>query len=59
MKGHLMHIAMCVPMLIVVGVLLVTGTGIAVLVPVAACILMMGAMMAGMGVFASKRHGGH
>lgn len=58
MKGHLKHIAMCAPMLILAGVLLATGTGIAVLVPVAACVLMMGAMMAGMDMFA-RRHGGH
>jgi hypothetical protein len=59
MKGHLKHLAMCAPMLIVVAVLLATGTGLAVLVPVAACVLMMGVMMTAMGMAMSRRNGGH
>jgi hypothetical protein len=59
MEGHLKHLAMCAPMLALVGVLLATGTGVAILVPLAACVLMMGLMMAAMGMFASKRDGGH
>jgi uncharacterized membrane protein len=58
MKGHWKHLAMCAPMLVLAAVLLATGTSFAILVPVAGCVLMMGAMMAGMGLFAS-RHGGH
>ena len=41
MKGHWKHLAMCAP----------------ILIPVAACVLMMGVTMATMGMFAS-RHGG-
>ena len=57
MKGHLKHLAMCAPMLVLVGVLLATGTGVAILVPLAVCVLMMGAMMAAIGMFAGKRDG--
>jgi hypothetical protein len=59
MKGHLKHVAMCVPMFIVGGVLLATGTGLAVLVPIAGCVLMMGLMMVGMGMLGrGGQHGG-
>jgi hypothetical protein len=57
-KRHLKHLAMCAPMVVLAGVLFATGTGVAVLIPLAACVLMMGVMMGAMGVFA-KRNGGH
>jgi hypothetical protein len=41
-KGHLKHLAMCSPMVVLAIVLIATGTGVAVLIPVAACVLMMG-----------------
>jgi hypothetical protein len=59
MKGHLKHLAMCAPMLVLAGVLLATGTGVAILVPLAACVLMMGVMAAAMGMFATKGDGKH
>ena len=54
MKQHLSHVLMCLPMIIVAAILLVTGSGAAILLPLAACMLMMWVMMAGMG-----GHGGH
>ena len=48
MKKHATHLLMCAPMLIVGAVLIATGSGIGVLIPVAGCMLMMWAMMSGM-----------
>ena len=46
MKRHLGHLAMCAPMLVFATILIVGGAGVlAVAVPVAGCILMMGMMM--------------
>ncbi len=58
MTGHWKHLAMCSPMIVLAVVLIATGTSVAVLVPVAGCVLMMGLMMAAMGMFAGGR-GGH
>jgi len=48
LRDHAGHLLMCAPMLIVAGVLLASGAGIAALVPAAVCVgamtLMMGAM---------------
>lgn len=52
LKRHALHLAMCAPMLVVGGVLLATGSGAGILVPVAGCVLMMAVMMQAMG------HGG-
>ncbi len=48
MKNHLKHLAMCAPMLILAAVLLATGSGLAILLPVVACVVMMGLMMGAM-----------
>ena len=48
MKGHLKHLAMCAPMLIVGLVLIAAGASIGVLIPLLACTLMMMLMMGGM-----------
>jgi len=45
MRHHLKHLLMCAPMIVLAGVLIATGSGAAVLVPVAMCTLMMVAMM--------------
>ena len=63
LKHHAMHIAMCAPMIVIAGVLLARGRGVAILIPLAACMLMMALMMAlmmgAMGWGASHRgHGG-
>jgi hypothetical protein len=58
MKGHAKHLAMCAPMIVLAVVLIATGTGVAALLPVAMCVLMMGAMMAMMGWFGGH-HGGN
>lgn len=58
MQVHLKHLAMCAPMIVLAIVLIATGIGVAALIPVAACVLMMGLMMVAMGVFAGDR-GGH
>jgi hypothetical protein len=58
MKGHWKHLAMCAPMIALAAVLIATGASAAALVPVAGCVLMMGLMMAAMGMFAGRR-GGH
>ena len=59
LKHHAMHIAMCAPMIVIAGVLLASGRGVAILIPLAACMLMMALMMGAMGWGASHRgHGG-
>lgn len=54
MKAHLKHLALCAPMLVIGGVLLATGTGLGVLIPIAGCVLMMGLMMGAMGMLGSS-----
>ena len=49
LKHHAMHIAMCAPMFVVAGILLATGTGVLVLLPLIGCVLMMWLMMSAMG----------
>ena len=50
MKGHLTHMVMCAPMLVIAIVLIIGGAGaLAVLVPVLGCVLMMAVMMRLMG----------
>lgn len=49
LKHHAMHIAMCAPMIVIAGILLASGRGVAVLIPLAACMLMMAMMMGAMG----------
>ena len=44
---------MCAPMILVAAILLATGSGLGVIFPLAACMLMMAVMMAAMD------HGGH
>ncbi len=58
MKGHFKHLLMCSPMIVLAIALIATGASVAALIPVAACVLMMGLMMAAMGMFAGHR-GGH
>jgi hypothetical protein len=48
MKRHAKHLLMCAPMLAVAIVFIALGGGFGVLLPVAACVLMMWAMMAAM-----------
>ena len=48
MKGHLKHLAMCAPMLIVGVVLLAAGASFGIVIPLLACTLMMMLMMGGM-----------
>ena len=57
MKKHLGHLAMCAPMILLAAVLLATGSGVAVLIPLAACMLMMVVMMGGMGHGDHEGHG--
>jgi len=45
MKGHLKHLAMCAPMLVIAVVLLISGASIASLLPFVACVGMMWLMM--------------
>ena len=53
MKGHLKHLLMCSPMIVVVAILIASGANVfSALLPLAACMVMMWAMMSGMG------HGG-
>jgi hypothetical protein len=52
--SHWMMIACCVPMVLVAGVLLFGGAGLASLAPVVLCAAMMGLMMVGM----SRMHRG-
>ena len=49
MKGHGKHLLMCAPMVAVGIFLLASGSGVAALLPIAACILMMWVMMSAMG----------
>lgn len=58
MKGHWKHMAICGVFAVVALVLIAPGTSVAILIPVAACVVMMGGMMLAMGMVA-KRHGGH
>jgi disulfide bond formation protein DsbB len=54
MKGHLKHLAMCSPMLVIGVVLIIGGAGaLGVILPVLGCVLMMGMMGRGMS------HAGH
>ena len=53
MKKHFGHIAMCAPMILVAAVLLASGSGVGILIPLLGCMLMMAVMMGGMD------HGGH
>ena len=48
MRHHLKHLAMCAPMIVLAAILLATGSGVAVLIPLGACMLMMAVMMRGM-----------
>jgi hypothetical protein len=54
MRGHLKHLAMCAPMIVLAVVLLAAGAGVASLVPLAACVLMMAAMMWAMGAVSRR-----
>lgn len=56
LKHHAAHLLMCAPMLVVALVLIAGGAGLASLVPVIACMLMMGVMMGGM-MGAMRGHG--
>ena len=49
LKRHAMHIAMCAPMLILGAILIATGSSLGILIPLAACVVMMGLMMGAMG----------
>lgn len=49
LKHHAMHIAMCAPMIVIAGILLASGSGVGILIPLAACMLMMALMMGAMG----------
>jgi hypothetical protein len=42
---HLKHLAMCGPMIVLAGILLATGSGFSVVLPLAACALSMIVMM--------------
>jgi hypothetical protein len=59
MRGHLKHMAICGVFAAIAIGLVATGTSVAILIPVIACVVMMGAMMALMGVFAARHHGGN
>ena len=48
MKHQLKHVAMCAPMIVVAAVVLATGSGAGILVPLALCMLMMAVMTGGM-----------
>ena len=56
LKHHAMHIAMCAPMIVIAAVLLASGRGAGVLVPLAGCMLMMAVMMRGMGASGGQGH---
>ena len=59
MKGHLKHLLMCSPMIVVGIVLLAGGANVLVaFLPVLGCVLMMGMMMRMMGHGGGHRHGG-
>lgn len=57
MKSHAKHLLMCAPMIVVAAVLLATGSGFGVLLPLLGCMLMMAFMMNAMG--GSSGHDGH
>ena len=46
---HAKHLLMCAPMIVLAAILLATGSGIAILIPLAGCMLMMAVMMNAMG----------
>lgn len=58
MKRHLKHLAMCAPMIVIAVILLATGSGVGVLIPLVACTLMMVLMMNGMGAHGHSDRGG-
>ena len=59
MKGHLKHLLMCAPMIIVGAILIAGGANVAAaLLPLAVCMLMMWAMMSAMGHGGGHDHGG-
>ena len=49
MRRHAKHLLMCSPMILVTVILLASGAGVGVLVPLIACMAMMAFMMGGMG----------
>ena len=49
MRGHLKHLLMCAPMLVVGLVLIAGGAGAGLLIPLLACTVMMAVMMGSMG----------
>ena len=55
---HAKHLLMCVPMILVAGVLLATGSGFGFVLPLAGCMLMMGVMM-GVMMMMMRQGGGH
>ena len=55
MKGHLKHLLMCAPMLLVGLVLIAGGASIGLLIPLVACTVMVAWMMGSMG----DDHRGH
>ena len=58
LKHHAAHLLMCAPMLVVALVLIAGGASIASLVPVIACMLMMGVMIGyyNLGSFIHRLH---
>ena len=48
LKHHAMHLLMCAPMLVIAVIAIASGASIWFLLPVIACMLMMGMMMGGM-----------
>ena len=48
LKHHAMHLLMCAPMLLIAIIAIASGASVAFLLPVIACMVMMGAMMGGM-----------
>jgi hypothetical protein len=57
-NGHLKHLAMCAPMLVIAVVLLVSGAGVASVVPLLACAAMMVVMMRAMDAGRQHHRGG-
>ncbi len=49
MKGHLKHLLMCAPMLVLGLVLIAGGASVGLLIPLIACTVMMAFMMSSMG----------
>ena len=59
MKGHLKHLLMCSPMILVGVILIAGGTNVLVAsLPVLGCVLMMGMMMKMMHDGGGHHHGG-